>query len=118
MAGWLQRPPAALLAGCIASLWTSERAAGLAHGREWNLPTGHADLVLTMTPAHAAEVISRYPHARIRTFTLSAYATGADVAIPDAWGKPMADYRAVLAQLDRYLPAALDRAIAERPAKQ
>jgi protein-tyrosine phosphatase len=78
----------------------------------------HADLILTMTAAHAAEVTSRYPHARIRTFTLSAYATGADVAIPDAWGKPMADYRAVLAQLDRYLPAALARAVAARPAKQ
>ena len=46
--GWLQRPPAAPLAACITSLWTSARPAGLAHGREWNLPTGHADLVVPL----------------------------------------------------------------------
>ena len=31
---------------------------------------------------------------------------------PDAWGKPMAAYQAVLAQLDQFLPLALDRAVA------
>lgn len=48
MAGWLQRPPAPPLDGCIARLWTSARPAGLAHAREWNLPTGLADLVVPL----------------------------------------------------------------------
>jgi AraC-like DNA-binding protein len=48
MASWLSRAPAAPLASCIARLWTSARSAGLPHAREWNLPTGHADLVLPL----------------------------------------------------------------------
>lgn len=77
----------------------------------------HADLILTMTQAHAARVIALYPDARARTFTLAAYAAGADAPIPDAWGKPMAAYRAVLAQLDLYLPLALAKAVAGRPSR-
>lgn len=48
MAGWLQRPPAPPLDACVARLWTSERPAGLPHAREWNLPTGLADLVVPL----------------------------------------------------------------------
>ena len=75
----------------------------------------HADLILTMTAAHAATVVALYPAAKAKTFTLAAYATGADETIPDAWGKPMPAYRAVLAQLDRFLPLALAKAVASRP---
>lgn len=74
----------------------------------------HADLLLTMTAAHAEKVLALFPGAAGKTHTLAAFATGEDVAIPDAWGKPMADYRAVLAQLDRYLPLALARAATGR----
>ncbi len=70
----------------------------------------HADLLLTMTAAHLKTVVARYPKARGKTFTLAAYATGEAADVPDAWGKPMADYRAVLSQLDRYLPLALEKA--------
>lgn len=48
MTPWLSRRPAPPLDGFIASLWTSERPAGLPHAREWNLPTGRADLVLPL----------------------------------------------------------------------
>lgn len=74
----------------------------------------HADLILTMTAAHAEKVAALYPEARPRTFTLAAYATGQDATIPDAWGKPMAAYTAVLDQLDLYLPLALAKAAALR----
>ncbi len=77
----------------------------------------HADVVLTMTPAHREKVLAAHPEARPKVFTLAAYASGEDVAIPDAWGKPMAAYRAVLAQLDRYLPLALAKA-AITPARE
>ena len=71
-----------------------------------------ADLILTMTAKHAEAVAAAYPQAQPRTFTLSLYATGTAADIPDAWGKPMAAYQAVLAQLDQFLPLALDRAVA------
>lgn len=41
------RPPPPLDA-VVMQLWTSERPAGLAHGREWGLPSGEADLVLPL----------------------------------------------------------------------
>ena len=77
--------------------------------------TKHADLILTMTAKHAETVIAAYPQVAARTSTLAQFATDAAADIPDAWGKPMADYRAVLAQLDIYLPLALSRAVANRP---
>ena len=40
--------PAAPLGHFVQTLWTSERSAGLAHAREWNLPSGCADLVLPL----------------------------------------------------------------------
>ena len=70
----------------------------------------HADLILTMTAAHAAKVATLYPEAAGKTFTLAGWASGQDADVPDAWGRPMAAYRAVLAQLDRYLPPALAKA--------
>lgn len=74
----------------------------------------HADLVLTMTAAHAEKIAALYPEAKAKTFTLAAYASGQDATIPDAWGKPMAAYTAVLDQLDLYLPLALAKAAAVR----
>ncbi len=74
----------------------------------------HADLILTMTTAHAEKLVAAYADARAKTSTLSAYATGAEEPIPDAWGKPMAVYVAVVAQLDRYLPLALAKALRGR----
>jgi protein-tyrosine phosphatase len=74
----------------------------------------HADLILTMTPGHVEKLVARYPQAKAKTFTLAGYATGADEAIPDAWGKPRPAYDAVIAQLDRFLPTALTKALAAR----
>jgi protein-tyrosine phosphatase len=74
----------------------------------------HADLILTMTTGHVEKVVARFPQAKAKTFTLSAYAVGAEEPIPDAWGKPRPAYDAVAAQLDRLLPLALDKAVAGR----
>lgn len=70
----------------------------------------HADLLLTMTKTHREAVESAWPVARGRVFLLADYAIGKAVDVPDAWGKPMSAYRAVLAQLDAWLPLALARA--------
>lgn len=77
----------------------------------------HADLILTMTSDHAAKLIAAHPEAKAKTFTLAGYATGVEEPIPDAWGKPMEVYVAVVAQLDRYLPLALTKALATRNLK-
>lgn len=70
----------------------------------------HADLILTMTEKHKARVIETFPEAREKTFTLAEYASGSHQDVPDAWGKPMAVYVAMIHQLDELLPAALDKA--------
>ena len=46
--GYVGQAPAAPLNAFVALLWTSARPAGLLHAREWNLPTGRADLVLPL----------------------------------------------------------------------
>ena len=71
---------------------------------------GHADLILTMTTTHADKVRAMAPGAAGKIHTLAGYATGAEETIPDAWGKPMAVYRAVLGQLDRLVPRAMTKA--------
>ncbi len=71
----------------------------------------HADLILTMTAAHADKVRAAFPDAKAPVMPLALYATGVAEPIPDAWGKPMEAYKAVLVQLDRYLPLAMDRAV-------
>lgn len=49
---FLSRRPAAPLDRWVASVWTSDRAHGLAHAREWGLPTGRADLVVPLDRDH------------------------------------------------------------------
>ncbi|NRF67982.1 helix-turn-helix transcriptional regulator [Aquincola sp. S2] len=43
------RSPAPPLDRFVSMLWTSARPQGLAHAREWNLPTGCADLIVPLT---------------------------------------------------------------------
>lgn len=45
------RRPAAPLDAFIERVWTSERTAPAVHPREWNLPTGCADLIVPLTQA-------------------------------------------------------------------
>lgn len=70
----------------------------------------HADLIVTMTEKHKAAVIGLYPDAKAKTFTLSEYATGESHDVVDAWGKPMAVYEQVFAQIDGYLPVVMEKA--------
>jgi protein-tyrosine phosphatase len=77
-----------------------------------------ADLILVMTPTHREKVLGRAPEAAARVFLLSEWATGRAEPIPDAWGRPMAAYRAVLDQLDLFLPPALERAAKLTPARR
>jgi protein-tyrosine phosphatase len=69
-----------------------------------------ADVILTMTQTHREKVIALDATAAPRVHLLSEWAIGAAEPIPDAWGKPMAAYQAVIDQLDRFLPPALERA--------
>ncbi|MEP7102043.1 MAG: hypothetical protein ABI781_16160 [Burkholderiales bacterium] len=45
---YLARAPIAPLDRFIETVWANQRAAGLAHAREWGLPTGCADLVIPL----------------------------------------------------------------------
>ena len=74
----------------------------------------HADLILTMTAKHKAKVIELFPDSAAKTWTLAEYATGTHADVPDAWGKPMEVYVAMIKQLDAYLPAALEKAATAR----
>lgn len=47
-ASFHSRRPVAPLDRFIETVWTSQRSAGLAHAREWGLPTGCADLVVPL----------------------------------------------------------------------
>jgi protein-tyrosine phosphatase len=72
----------------------------------------HADLILTMTANHKAKVVELYPEVNDKTRTIAEYATGVQADVPDAWGKPLEVYIAMLKQLDAYLPRALEKAVA------
>ena len=71
----------------------------------------HADVLLTMTDKHKTRLVDAYPEAKAKTFTLAEYATGTTADVPDAWGKPMEVYVAMIAQLDSYLPAVLKKSL-------
>jgi len=70
----------------------------------------HADLILTMTAKHKAKVLELFPQAQGKVFTLSEYATGTDTEVPDAFGKPMDVYVAMVKQVDTYVAQALKKA--------
>ncbi|AFQ51530.1 protein-tyrosine-phosphatase [Burkholderia cepacia] len=77
----------------------------------------HSDVILTMTDKHKDKVLALYPAAAGKVFTLAEYATGEHKDVPDAWGKPIAFYESVTAQLDAFLPVALDKVATAAPAK-
>ena len=94
----------------------SERGFDVAQHRAQQLSAqdmAHADLVLTMTPSHADKIRAAFPDSKVPVVPLALYATGISEPVPDAWGKPMEAYRAVLVQLDRFLPRAMARAAKE-----
>jgi protein-tyrosine phosphatase len=70
----------------------------------------HSDLILTMTAAHKEKLVALFPDAKPKTFTLAEYATGANKDVEDAFGKDMAFYRAMFAQVESYLGPALAKA--------
>lgn len=77
----------------------------------------HSDVILTMTDKHKEKVLALYPSAAGKVFTLAEYATGEHKDVPDAWGKPIDFYESVTAQLDAFIPAALDKVATAAPAK-
>jgi protein-tyrosine-phosphatase/phosphohistidine swiveling domain-containing protein len=94
------------------------QAAMRVHGAE---PSGHAalsiapsdviwaDVILTMTTAQANALLSRYPAAKGKVFTLGEY-SGVGGEIADPYGGDDAIYRASAAQISAGVDAALDRA--------
>ena len=67
-----------------------------------------------MTESHKAWVVDHVPAAKDKVRTLAEYATGTPAEVLDAYGKPMAFYREVLAQLDPLVTAAMAKATAPR----
>ncbi len=63
-----------------------------------------------MTAKHKAKLIDLFPEAKDKTFTLAEYASGETKDVADAWGKPMDAYKAMVKQVDGYVPLALDKA--------
>ncbi|KVG64393.1 protein tyrosine phosphatase [Burkholderia pseudomultivorans] len=78
----------------------------------------HSDVILTMTDKHKEKVLALYPSAAGKVYTLAEYATGKHQDVPDAWGKPIDFYESVTAQLDTFIPPALDKVATTAPAKQ
>ena len=74
-----------------------------------------SDVILTMTEAHKTWIITHFPEARDKVFTLSEYATGSMQDVPDPFGKPMDFYKAALGQLDQMVGAAAAKAAATQP---
>jgi len=72
----------------------------------------HADVLLTATAKHKQRIINDFPQAKNKVFTLAEYATGTHTDVLDAWGKPLEDYRAMIAQVNAYLQPALHKALA------
>jgi len=71
-----------------------------------------SDLILTMTGAHKAWVLTNFPDSAGKVFTLAEYATGTDQDIADAFGQPIEFYQTVLDQLQPLVNTAVTRATA------
>jgi protein-tyrosine phosphatase len=71
-----------------------------------------SDLILTMTGAHKAWVLTNFPDSTGKVFTLAEYATGTDQDIADAFGQPIEFYQTVLDQLQPLVNAAITKAAA------
>jgi protein-tyrosine phosphatase len=79
-----------------------------AHGRS-------ANLILTATQAHKAEIQNRYPNLAGKTFTISEYAIGRPADIADAFGQNAAFYQRTIEQIDAFIAPALRRAMGKEP---
>jgi len=71
-----------------------------------------SDLILTMTGAHKAWVLTNFPDSTGKVFTLAEYATGTERDIADALGQPIEFYQTVLDQLQPLVDAAITKATA------
>ncbi|MCG9967913.1 low molecular weight protein arginine phosphatase [Pelotomaculum terephthalicicum JT] len=69
---------------------------------------GRAGLILTMTLAQRNYILSVFPQAAGKVFTLSEF-TGADGDVPDPVGQPVAVYRRCAERLESLISRALDR---------
>jgi protein-tyrosine phosphatase len=71
----------------------------------------YSDVILTMTEAHKAWIVSHFPEAKDKVFTLGEYVTGGPSEVLDAYGKPLDFYKTVLVQLDQLVEAAVEKAV-------
>ncbi|MGJ3289431.1 low molecular weight protein arginine phosphatase [Klebsiella sp. PL-2018] len=66
-------------------------------------------LLLTMTGKHRDKILSQYPEAKGKVFTVYEYAKGNSEDLSDPYGMPLSAYKALETQLDELLPLALDK---------
>lgn len=71
---------------------------------------GWATLILTMTAAHKAAILERFPEAAEKTFTLKEYVGEKDqFDVADPFGGNVERYRTTFRQLEELIQAAIDR---------
>ncbi|TCJ19410.1 low molecular weight protein arginine phosphatase [Rubrobacter taiwanensis] len=68
-----------------------------------------ADLILTMSPQHAAAIRKLLGESPEKLYTLPEYAAGSPDSISDPYGGSFSGYRASLRQILGYVEGALDR---------
>ena len=68
-----------------------------------------SDYLLTMTQNHKDRILSKYPEAESKVYTLAEFATGKNEDLSDPYKMPIAAYIKVENQLDKFLPLALDK---------
>ena len=73
-----------------------------------------SDYLLTMTQNHKDRILSKYPEAQDKVYTLAEFATGKNEDLSDPYKMPIAAYIKVENQLDKFLPLALDKIANEK----
>jgi len=68
-----------------------------------------ADIILTMTESHKAQVLSMHPEAISKVYTLMEYADGKTGNIQDPFGQPVDEYRKCSIELKEYLLMAINK---------
>ncbi|MWP61512.1 low molecular weight protein arginine phosphatase [Gilliamella sp. Pas-s25] len=68
-----------------------------------------SEYLLTMTQKHKDTILSEYPDAKGKVFTLAEFSTGKKEDLSDPYKKPLEAYTKVESQLDEFLPLALNK---------
>lgn len=68
-----------------------------------------SDYVLTMTQKHKDKILTQYPDAKGKVYTLAEFSTDNNEDLSDPYQQPLEAYKKVGSQLDKFLPLALNK---------